>query len=244
MYKESSILAIIPARGGSKGLPNKNILEIHGQPLISWTLGSTDESELIDRVFVSTDSEEIARVSAEYGADIPFLRPNIISRDESPSYELIIHALDEFASRGETFEYVALLEPTSPLRKKGDVDKAIRKCIDNTAADALVSFGSVHTEHPSIVKRLDKQGFVVPYIDDAPTIFQRQQADGAYFPYGVIYISKVSKFYETKSFYTSRTVGYGIERWQNYEIDDEYDFACVESIMKLKFPQLEQNSYG
>jgi CMP-N,N'-diacetyllegionaminic acid synthase len=237
MYKESSILAIIPARGGSKGLPNKNILEIYGQPLISWTLASAEESELIDRVFVSTDSEEIANVSADYGADIPFLRPVAISRDESPSYELIIHALDEFALRGEAFEYVALLEPTSPLRKKGDLDKAIRKCIDNTAADALISFGSVHTEHPAIVIKLDKRGVVVPYVDDTPTIYQRQQADEAYFPYGVIYISKVSKFRETKSFYILSTIGYEIERWQNYEIDDEYDFACVETIMKLKFSQ-------
>ena len=241
MYKGSSILAIIPARGGSKGLPKKNILEMHGQPLISWTLASTEESELIDRVFVSTDSEEIAKVSADYGADIPFLRPSAISRDESPSYELIIHALDEFALRGESFEYVALLEPTSPLRKRGDLDEAIRNCIDDTAADALVSIGSVHTEHPAIVKKLDKRGFVVPYIEDMPTIYQRQQADQAYFPYGVIYISKVSKFMETQSFYTPSTIGYEIERWQNYEIDDEYDFACVESILKLKLTQMAGN---
>ena len=150
---------------------------------------------------------------------------------------MILHALDEFALRGETFEYVALLEPTSPLRKKGDLDRAISKCIDNPAADALVSIGAVHMEHPAIVKKINNWGFVTPYVDDSPIIYQRQQADEAFFPYGVIYLSKVEKFRETKSFYTPYTIGYEIERWQNYEIDDEFDFACVESIMKLKSSQ-------
>lgn len=93
-------------------------------------------------------------------------------------------------------------------------------------------------EHPMIVKKIDKKGFVVPYISNIAKIHQRQQADKAYFPYGVIYISKVSEFKKNRTFYTKRTVPYSIERWQNYEIDDQLDFMIIEQIMKIKMEEI------
>lgn len=231
MYKNKKILAIVPARSGSKGVPLKNIKEINKKPLISWTINTAKKSQYLDRYFVSTDSEKIACVARDSGADIPFLRPKELAEDHSPSYEAILHALLKFEEQGEIFDYVALLEPTSPLRKNDDIDNAISKLIDDEKADSLVSLGEVHMEHPMIIKRINDD-YVTPYIDNVKKIYQRQQADIAYFPYGVIYICKTSIFREEKSFYLKKTIPYFIDRWQNYEIDDIIDFNIAELLIK------------
>lgn len=132
------------------------------------------------------------------------------------------------------YDYIILLEPTSPLRKKGDLKKIIEQVVDNIEADGLITLGEVHMEHPMIVKKVSEEGKVVPYVSDVVKITQRQQADKAYFPYGVAYVIKTDVFKKEKSFYTDNVIPYFIERWQNYEIDDIYDFICVESILKEK----------
>lgn len=232
MYNDKKIIAIIPARGGSKGLPKKNILELNKKPLISWTIEKAIQSKLIDKIFVSTDSKEIAGVAERFGVKIPFLRPKEFAKDNSPSYEAIIHTLESLENIGEKFDYVALLEPTSPLRKKNDIDMAIKKLLDNEKVESLVSVGEVHMEHPIIIKKMDENGFISPYINDVKSIHQRQQADKAYFPYGVIYLSKTQSYKTNKTFYLKKTLSYEIDRWQNYEIDDYIDFIIVEKLIQ------------
>ena len=232
MYSGKNILAIIPARGGSKGLPQKNILELNGKPLIAWTIEKALQSKLIDKIFVSTDSKEIADIAEKFGIYIPFLRPKEFAQDNSPSSEAVIHSLENFGNMGERYDYLALLEPTSPLRKKNDIDLAIKKLLDNEKVDSLVSIGEVHTEHPLIIKKMDERGFITPYISVLKTIYQRQQADKAYFPYGVIYISKTQSYIKNKTFYLEKTLSFQIDRWQNYEIDDYIDFIIVEKLLK------------
>ena len=234
MYNGKKILGIIPARGGSKGIPLKNIKEINKKPLISWTIDSAQKSKYLDRYFVSTDSEEIAYIAEKNGAEIPFLRPKELAADDSPSYEAILHAIHKFKENDEFFDYVALLEPTSPLRKADDIDNAISKLVDNIDADSLVTLGEVHMEHPMIVKKINGE-YVSPYIDNIKKIYQRQQADSAYFPYGVIYICKTSVFEKEKSFYLKKTIPYYLERWQNYEVDDIIDFNIVEQLINKHF---------
>ena len=234
MINGKSVLAIIPARGGSKGLPGKNVKELCGKPLIAWSIEQALKSKSIDNVVVSTDSVEIAKIAKESGANVPFLRPAELAADDSPTSDAILHVLEQLSMKGEFYDYIALLEPTSPLRKPNDIDDAIKLIIQNTDADCLVSVGEVHMEHPMIVKKTDEKGFVVPYISHIATIHQRQQADKAYFPYGVIYISKVSSFKENQTFYSDNTIPFVIERWQNYEIDDEIDFMIIEQIMRFK----------
>ena len=234
MINGKSVLAIIPARGGSKGLPGKNIKELCGKPLIAWSIGQALKSKYIDSVVVSTDSGEIAKIAEESGANVPFLRPAELAVDDSPTADTILHLLEQLSLSGESYDYVALLEPTSPLRKPNDIDDAIDLIIQNAGADCLVSVGEVHMEHPMIVKKIDAKGFVVPYISNIAKIHQRQQADKAYFPYGVVYISKVPSFKENQTFYSDNTIPFVIERWQNYEIDDELDFMIIEQIMRLK----------
>jgi len=234
MINGKSVLAIIPARGGSKGLPGKNIKELCGKPLIAWTIDQALKSKYVDKVVVSTDSEKIAKIAKESGANVPFLRPAELARDDSPTSDTILHVLKQLNMMGQSYDYVALLEPTSPLRKSNDIDDAINLIMKNANTDSLVSVGEVHMEHPIIVKRVNEDGLVIPYIPNVAKIHQRQQADKAYFPYGVIYISKVVKFIEKQTFYTEKTIPYFIDRWQNYEIDDEIDFIIIETIMTMK----------
>ena len=232
MYKEMSILGIIPARGGSKGLPGKNVLELSGKPLIAWSIERAISSRYLDKVIVSTDDKKIAETAEKYGAEIPFLRPREIAVDTTPMIDVIVHAVDYFKARNLSYDYIALFEPTSPLRKKDDIDNAIEQLIDNEKdADSLVSLGEVHMEHPSIVKIINS-GYVSPYESDTGKITRRQELGKVYFPYGVIYLSKTEKLIEEGTFYQERTLPFYIERWQNYEIDDIYDFKCIEAVMK------------
>ena len=234
MINNKTILALIPARGGSKGIPKKNIKPLLGKPLIAWTIEQAKKSKYFDRIIVSTDSEEIAEMSEKYGAEVPFLRPKELARDESPTSDAIMHAITWFEERGEYFDIVVLLEPTSPLRKENDLDNAIELFIKNIdKADSLVSVGEVHLENPYIMKKIEN-GYVKSFIEIDENIYQRQQLPKVYFPYGVIYLSKVDAFKKYKTFYQEKTIHYFIERWQNYEIDDIYDFIAIEALLKSK----------
>ena len=228
------IIAIIPARGGSKGLPKKNVKEIMGKPLIAWTIEQALASKYLDKIVVSTDNEEIKLISEKYGAEVPFLRPKVLARDDSPTIDVIMHAINWFEKREEYFDIIVLLEPTSPLRKEDDIDNAIELFIKNIdKADSLVSVGDVHLENPYIMKKFEK-GYVKSFIEINEEIYQRQQLPKVYFPYGVIYLSKTDALKKYKTFYQERTIPYYIERWQNYEVDDIYDFICAEAIIKYK----------
>jgi CMP-N-acetylneuraminic acid synthetase len=226
---------LIPARGGSKGLPGKNILPLSGKPLIAWTILQGLASEHTDDVVVSTDDKKIAQISRRYGADVPFMRPDELATDTATSIDVVFHALDHLSGIGKEYDYVAVLEPTSPLRKKGDLDKSIRILIDsNDKAECLVSLGKIALEHPIYAKKIEKTGCVSPYFKVSGKYSRRQDLPIAYFPYGVIYLSKVSALRKYRTFYQKRTISYLIERWQNYEIDDAYDYKCIVSIMKEK----------
>lgn len=235
MLNGASTLALIPARGGSKGLPRKNLREFAGKPLIAWSIEAALASEACDRVIVSTDDTEIAEVARAFGADVPFLRPAELALDTSPSIDAVLHALDWLEqNEGATFDYLALLEPTSPLRAEGDLDRAIAMLSEHhERADAVVSVGEVHLEHPSIVKCIEG-GYLAPYVADAEKVTRRQDLGPALFPYGVIYLVKVEALRQTRSFYPERTVPLLIERWQNYEIDDAYDLACAEAVINYR----------
>ena len=232
MYKGKSILAIITARGGSKGLPGKNIKVLHGKPLIVWTIEQSKKCLLLDEIFVSTDSSEIAQISEQVGVKVPQLRPAELAKDETSSMDVVKYVVDSLESKGKYFDYILLLEPTSPLRQDTDLENVIKKAIDNPFADGVVTLGEVHMEHPMIVKKITLDKKIVPYIEDAQKITRRQQTDKAFFPYGVAYLIKTIVFKEKHAFYTDNIMPYFIERWQNYEIDDIYDFTCVEAVMK------------
>lgn len=232
MYKNKRVLAVVTARGGSKGLPGKNIKILNGKPLIAWTIQQAKDSQYIDKLFVSTDSSEIASVSEAYGAVIDELRPDYLAQDSSSSMDVLSYVIEYHEKRNDYYDYVILLEPTSPLRKKNDIDNIIKLAIDNEMADGVISVGAVHTEHPSIIKKVSADKYIVPYEDAKNIPYQRQLQDVALFPYGVGYVFKTDVFKERHTFYTEKMLPYYIDRWQNYEIDDIYDFMCIETIAK------------
>lgn len=236
MYKDKKILGLIPARGGSKGLSGKNIKSLLGTPLIAWTVKQALKSNYLDRVIVSTDSNEIARVAKRYGAEIPFMRPRQLATDKSKIIDTVLHALDYFEKVGITFDYLALLETTSPLRKDNDIDNAIKKLIDcGEDAESLVSVGKIALEHPQYAKIITGHKRLKPYIHNAKhAVALRQKISAAYFPYGVIYLSKVSAIRRYNAVYAGEILPYIIERWQNYEINDIWDFLCIEAILKKR----------
>jgi CMP-N,N'-diacetyllegionaminic acid synthase len=230
MINGKKILAIIPARGGSKGLPGKNIRPLLGKPLIAWTIEQAQNSKYIDEIFLSTDSADIAKISEDFGVKTPFLRPKDLSSDLATSTDVVSHVITHYETQELFFDFIILLEPTSPLRKENDIDCAIELLLKNESADGIISLGEIHLEHPMIVKKTNSIGKIVPYVKNLRRISQRQLADEAYFPYGVIYMIKTKIFKRKRSFYTNNIIPYFIERWQNYEVDDICDFYAVEAI--------------
>jgi len=226
------ILALIPARGGSKGLRDKNILPMCGKPLIAWSVEKGLKSKHIDTLMVTTDIQEIADIAKAAGAYVPYLRPAELATDRSSTYDAICHALTFLKEKeGKTFEYVVLLEPTSPLREDNDIDSMLKQLVANSAEfDSIISVGEVD-EHPSIVRRLNGLN-LEPFCSELQQTTRRQDNEPAFFPYGVAYMVKTDVLLQEKTFYTKRCTYFKIKRYQNYEVDDIYGFICVENIMK------------
>lgn len=235
MYKKKSFLAIIPARSGSKGLIGKNIKNLCGKPLIAWSIEAGLKSKYIDEVMVTTDSEEIANIAKHYRANVPFLRPEQLSNDTATTFDTVKHTIDFYKSElKKEFDYIILLEPTSPLREDDDIDNMIEKIIQNKERfDSIVSIGKVN-EHPSIMKKIINGNRLASFCEELEIMTRRQDNDPAYFPYCVAYIAKTTSFLEEETFYTKRNSFYEIKRYQCYEIDDIYDFLAIENILKYK----------
>lgn len=232
-------LAIIPARGGSKGLPGKNIMNVAGKPLIEWTINTALTSELLTDFIVSTDDFSISEVAKEAGGKVPFLRPAELAGDSATSADVVLHCIAYFEQQGIFFDNIVLLEPTSPLRKRDDIDNALKQFYDNYEnADGIVSVGKIHLENPFVVKYVENN-MIFPISVNATEkkIIRRQDYPDYFFPYGVLYIIKTTVLKEKRSFYTDRIMPYYIERWQNYELDDIYDFYSIEAIMNNKIKE-------
>lgn len=222
------ILALIPARGGSKGVPGKNLIDVGGKPLIAHTIGHARDSKLVHKVVVATDDKKIASVAKRYKAAVVLL-PKKLTGDRSPVTDSALYVLAELEKQGEKYDAVALLEPTSPLRKKDDIDKAIKILLKNyTKTDAVIGVGEVHLESPYIMKKIER-GYLKPLMIEKN--IPRQLLPKVYFPYGVIYLVKTDVLKKQKTFYPKRIMPYKIARWQNYEVDDIFDLVVVRAIM-------------
>lgn len=237
MIDGKKVLGIILARGGSKGLPGKNKKPLLGKPLIVWTIEQAKNSKYMDKILVSSDDEEILEISRSYFIDV-IKRPEELARDESPSSDAVLHAIQILEKNNEYYDIIVLLEPTSPLRKKNDIDNALEKFVNfYEEADSMVSVGMVHLENP-YVSKIMVGNFLKPLIQSDIELYQRQLYPEVYFPNGVLYISKTESFKVYKTFYTDKTLPYLTERWQNFEIDDLYDFICVEAIIKYFYENI------
>src|SRR5688572_8523252 len=164
MIGKDRVLAVIPARGGSKGLPRKNLLPLAGQPLVAWPVKAASKARFVDRVVVSTDDAEIAAAARAAGADVPFIRPAALASDTASSVSVVLHALDSLERDGKRFSYVVLLEPTSPLTESVDVEQALSELhVSRARADAIVGISRVLAAHPEYDVTLAPDGLIRPY---------------------------------------------------------------------------------
>ncbi len=235
MINGKSVIAIIPARGGSKGLSNKNIKELCGKPLIAWSIQAGLECEYVDEVMVTTDSPEIADVATKYGAIVPFLRPAELATDTSTSIDVIQHVIDFYKIElKKEFDYIVLLEPTSPLRDHTDIIKSLLILLGNKQASAIVGICKTESQNPAFLVKKNREGFLVGYENSDMRILRRQDINAIYFFEGSIYLSEVDALLNKKTFYHENTIGYEVPKWKSLEIDDLYDFIMVEALMKYK----------
>lgn len=230
---DDHVLAVIPARSGSKGLPDKNVKKLLDKPLLAWSVEQAKTCDRIDRIVLSTDSEEYAETGEEYGADVPFIRPDELALDDTPIGAVIAHLIEELEGRGEVYDQILMLEPTSPLRRPSDIDDALDSFYSaEVDATSLVSVREIEEEgHPYFVKEL-KDGALSPFIETEEEYYQRQQLPTLYQPEGTLYLSDTQTFKAAQSFYQDRTMPHVVQPWQKYEIDDLHDFICVEAILE------------
>ena len=233
MINGKSVLAVIPARGGSKGLPGKNIKVINGKPLIAWSIDCALKSKYIDKVIVSTDSNKIASVSKKYKAEVPFLRPKKLSTDKASSIDVIIHCVDWLERKKKFYDLIVLLEPTSPLRDTKDIDKAIELLLKEKKAESIVGVCKVESAHPDFLVKLEKN-FLRPYKENKFKTIRRQDISDLYFFEGSLYISYVESLKKHKTFYHKYTLSYEVPKWKSFELDDITDYYIIEALLKEK----------
>jgi len=230
------VLFVIPARGGSKGLPKKNIKPIAGKPLIAWSVeAATKAAALIGNcdVLISTDSQEIAGVAKQYGAQVPFLRPAELANDTAASIDVMLHALDYMEKTGKQYKYLAMIEPTSPQRDEHDLVNALYQLKNTNDAESIVGVCKTESCHPLFLTKLNK-GFLDPYENKTYKVYRRQEIDEVYFFEGSMYISKVESLKKRKSFYHEKTLGFEMPKWKSFEIDDITDFLIIEQLLKAR----------
>ncbi|WP_147802813.1 cytidylyltransferase domain-containing protein [Alkalicoccus halolimnae] len=225
MIGTKKILAIIPARGKSKGIPRKNIKPIAGKPLIAWTIEEANKSKYIDRLVVSTEDEEIALISEKFGGEVPFFRPDYLSKDTTPGIEPVLHAVDELPG----FDYVMMLQPTSPLRTVEDVDGII-EWMHQKKYDSVVSV-CLSDKTPSWMFQLTNENNLESIIQEE-VIVRRQESKETYALNGALYLISLKELNNYRSFFTKNTKGYVMPKKRSFDIDDLVDFEICENILE------------
>lgn len=224
-------LAIIPARSGSKGLSNKNILPFAGKPLMNWTIEAALESKMFSQVFLSTNSQNYADIAKQAGLITPYLRPEYLSLDNSSTLDVVLYTLDFFAEKGEEFDQVAVLQPTSPLRNAEDI-KAAFTFMTECGSTSLVSVSPV--EHPpSWIQPLTPDSTMKFFVDaliDKP----RQAYEKYYQLNGAIYISDVNALRNGFSFIRTDTTAFIMSPLKSVDIDNKLDFEWAQFLMNQK----------
>jgi CMP-N,N'-diacetyllegionaminic acid synthase len=224
-----NILAVTLARGGSKRLPGKNILDLAGKPLIAWSIEAGLNSKYIDEVIVSSDSDKILNISKKYGTKI-VKRPSALASDTATSFDAIKHTID---IRDEKFDFVILLQPTSPLRNNGHIDEALELLIKKNA-DAIISV--TETDHsPLWADTLPKDRSMVNFLKNGVLNKRSQDLVKHYRINGAIYICRTEKLLEEKSFFLKGNIyAYQMDRESSVDIDEKIDFQLAKMLIENK----------
>ncbi len=224
------IIGLIPARGGSKGIPGKNIRKIAGKPLIAWTIQAALESNILKRIIVSTDDTNIAKVARDWGAEVPFLRPAEFASDTSSQFSVVEHALRWLEEHeGHSSRYCLLLQPTSPLRTKEDILNS-QKIANAKDATAVVSVCEANP-HPYLVKTIRRDGTLENFIPLNTTIDRRQDMPPAYSLNGAIYLNRIDSLVKERTFVPKDAIAYIMPEERSIDIDTPLDFRIAEFIL-------------
>lgn len=225
-------IAIIPARSGSKGMKDKNIKNLNGIPLIAYTIKAALQSKCFDTVFASTDSEIYAEIAQKYGAEVPFLRSDFASTDTASSWDVVRESLGEYKKRNISFDTFMILQPTSPLRNSGHIVEAY-KLYNEKMANAVVSVCEVN-HSPLYCNTLPESLKMDDFISQKIKKTRRQDLPIYYRLNGAIYISDVKTFLEYGDIFKKDCYAYIMNKSDSIDIDDIYDFAIAETLMRTK----------
>ncbi|MEA4804375.1 acylneuraminate cytidylyltransferase family protein [Acetobacterium wieringae] len=231
------ILAIIPARSGSKGLKDKNIKVMNGKPLMAYTIEAAVESRIFDKIIVSTDSSAYAKIAEEYGAEVPFLRPDHLSGDEVATDDVIIDLLEKLKEDGDVYEYFIILQPTSPLRTSKDIVNAMA-LMKKKDANAVISL--CETEHSPLYTGLVSEDLRIDGFIKKDIGYRRQDLPKYHRLNGAIYLSRVDYFLKYQDLYKEKCYAYVMDKSRSIDIDDELDFRMAEFL----FDCFEKNVFS
>lgn len=226
---KNKVLAIIPARSGSKGLKDKNIKELNGKPLIAYTIEAALKSGVFEDVVVSTDSEKYKKISEEYGAWVPFLRSSNLSRDNTSTNDVIEDILLKLKSIDKQYDSLMILQPTSPLRDEEDIKNSIKLFYDKKAKSVVSMCECDHS--PLLTKALDGNMRLDGFLSNLKKN-RRQDFERFYRLNGAIYLIKVNYFFKYKDFYKKDSYAFIMNKLKSIDIDDIYDFKYAEFLIK------------
>lgn len=230
----SGVLGIVPARGGSKGVPDKNLRPLAGRTLLDYAGAAARESGAVDRIVLSTDSEAIAAAGRAAGLEVPFMRPESLAQDDTPMLPVIVHALDALKQSGWVPDYVALLQPTSPLRQARHVQEALRR-LRESGADSVVTVVELPRHlSPDYVMKIE-DGLLRPFLPDGARVTRRQDARPAYAREGTVYAFRRDTIDRFGTIYGERCVPLLIDAEDSLSIDSPEDWATAERILEARW---------
>lgn len=227
MINHKKVLAVILARGGSKGIERKNIRLFAGKPLIAWTIEAAKHSKYIDQLIVSSEDDEIISVSKKLGCDASFKRPMELAQDETSSIESLLHAIKQMPG----YDYIILLQPTSPLRNADDIDSCLLMCVEHDAP-SCVSL-QIANNHPLWMFTQDADDRIHPFLEIAIPD-RRQNLPQCYELNGAVYVAEANWLLQKKSFFDAGTCGYIMPKERSIDIDTEIDFFIAEQLLKRR----------
>lgn len=230
MIEDKKVLALIPARGGSKGIKNKNIIELCGKPLIAYTVEVGKRSKYIDDIIITTDSKQIAEVAKSFGAEVPFMRPAEFATDDSRTIDTVVHAIKTLKSMGRNYDVLVLLQPTQPLRTVEDINGALEKFLEREC-ESHVSVSAV-SDHPILIRSINSSNELAPLLNIGSTV-RRQDMPEYYKVNGCIYINKISDITEETSFNDNK-FPYIMEASHSVDIDEVIDLVVAEYYLRIR----------
>lgn len=233
MFAEKRIIAIIPARGGSKGIPKKNITLLNGNPLLYYTAQAAEGSKYLDDVYLSTEDPTISKIGLELGMSI-IKRPRKLATDATKGIDVVKHAISYLSKKNVDIDVIVILQPTSPLRTSSDIDGCIEMLVKNNL-DSVISMVNVR-QHPNWMFRMDKMRRVTPIYPELNT--RRQQHEKLFYPNGAVFVSTINFVLKQNSImYGGACGGYVMDEDRSIDIDTPYDLEVCQYLLTQRISQ-------